>query len=143
MHCSDDWHNQLVGHALIFRYTLIPCFTSCGTSYRPLASPLPQLSILLLLDYGWYSGLGLRCGYLGVFLACISPCCVLAGASRLVTSERLPREDAIWPLPEGVSCGLEKGVLALGPLKDRVDLPPDAVSTFVQTAHLVMGGGAG
>jgi hypothetical protein len=29
---------------------------------------------------------------------CVSPCCVLAGASRLVTRERLPREDAIWPL---------------------------------------------
>jgi hypothetical protein len=27
--------------------------------------------------------------------------------------------------------------------KDQVDLPPDAVSTFVQTACLVMGGGAG
>jgi hypothetical protein len=28
----------------------------------------------------------------------------------------------------------------LGRHKDRVDLPPDAVSTFVQTARLVMGG---
>jgi hypothetical protein len=71
MHCSNELHNQLNSHALIICYTLIPCFTSCGTSYRPLASPLPQLSILLLLDYGWYSGLGLRCGYLGVFLACV------------------------------------------------------------------------
>jgi hypothetical protein len=28
-------------------------------------------------------------------------------------------------------------------LKDQVDLPPDVVSTFVQTTRLVMGGGAG
>jgi hypothetical protein len=41
---------------------MIPCFTYFGTSYRPLASPIYQLSILLLLDYGWYFGLGLRCG---------------------------------------------------------------------------------
>jgi threonine/homoserine/homoserine lactone efflux protein len=58
MHCSDELHNQLNSHALIFYYTLIPSFTSCGTTYRPLASLLPQLSILLLLDYGWYSCLG-------------------------------------------------------------------------------------
>jgi hypothetical protein len=35
------------------------------------------------------------------------------------------------------------GECSLSAPKDRVDLPPDAVSTFVQTAHLVMGGGAG
>jgi hypothetical protein len=35
------------------------------------------------------------------------------------------------------------GECSLSALKDRVDLPPDAVSTFVQTALLVMGGGAG
>jgi hypothetical protein len=35
------------------------------------------------------------------------------------------------------------GECSLSALKDRVDLPPDAVSTFVQTARLVMGGGAG
>jgi hypothetical protein len=62
MHCSDELHKQFNSHALIFCYTLIPSFTSRGTSYRPLASPIPQLSILLLLDYGWYSGLELRCG---------------------------------------------------------------------------------
>jgi hypothetical protein len=40
-----------------------------------------------------------------VFLACVLGAYLLdvflAGASRLVTGERLPREDAIWPLPEG------------------------------------------
>jgi hypothetical protein len=35
------------------------------------------------------------------------------------------------------------GECSLSALKDRVDLPPDAVSIFVQTARLVMGGGAG
>jgi hypothetical protein len=34
------------------------------------------------------------------------------------------------------------GECSLSALKDRVDLPLDAVSTFVQTARLVMGGGA-
>jgi hypothetical protein len=42
-----------------------------------------------------------------------------------------------------VSYGMEMGSARSQPLKDRVDLPPDAVSTFVQTARLVMGGGAG
>jgi hypothetical protein len=32
------------------------------------------------------------------------------------------------------------GECSISALKDRVDLPPDAVSTFVQTARLVMGG---
>jgi hypothetical protein len=35
------------------------------------------------------------------------------------------------------------GECSLSAPKDRVNLPPDVVSTFVQTAHLVMGGGAG
>jgi hypothetical protein len=73
----------------------------------------------------------------------VSPCCVLAGASRLVTSERLPREDAIWPLPEGRVVRIGDGSARSRPLKDRVDLPPDAVSTFVHIARHVMGGGAG
>jgi hypothetical protein len=34
------------------------------------------------------------------------------------------------------------GEYSLSALKDRVDLPPDAVSTFVQTVRLVMGRGA-
>jgi hypothetical protein len=89
MHCSDEFHNQFNSLALIFCYTQIPCFTSCETSYRPLASPLPQLSILLLLDYGWFSGLGLRCGYLGVILACV------LGAYLLVV---FWRERAAWLL---------------------------------------------
>jgi hypothetical protein len=35
------------------------------------------------------------------------------------------------------------GECSLSAPKDRVDLPPDAVSTFIQTAPLVMGEGAG
>jgi hypothetical protein len=35
------------------------------------------------------------------------------------------------------------GECSLSALKDRVDLPPDPASTFVQTARLVMGGGTG
>jgi hypothetical protein len=62
MHCLDGLHSQLISLDLIFFYILIPCFTYLGTSYRPLASPIYQLFILLLLDYGWYSGFGLRCG---------------------------------------------------------------------------------
>jgi hypothetical protein len=125
MHCSDELHSQFNSHALIFCYTLIPCCTSCGTSYRPLASPLPQLSILLLLDYGWYSGLGLRCGrsrcVSSVRSRCVSPCCVLAGASRLVTCERLPREDAIWPLTRGTCrMGWRSRVIAHGPLRTEL-----------------------
>jgi hypothetical protein len=38
------------------------------------------------------------------------------GASRLVTSERLPREDAIWPLTRAACrMGWSWRVLALGP----------------------------
>jgi hypothetical protein len=36
-----------------------------------------------------------------------------------------------------------EGECSLSDPKDPVDLPPNAVSTFVQTARLVMGGGAG
>jgi hypothetical protein len=134
MHCSVELHSQFDSHALIFYYTLIPCCTSCGTSYRPLASPLPQLSILLLLDYGWYSGLGLRRGrsrcVSSVRFGCVSPCCVLAGASRLVTGERLPREDAIWPLTRGTCrMGWRWRVLALGPLRTE--------STYHQMQYLL------
>jgi hypothetical protein len=66
------------------------------------------------------------------------------------------RERAAWLLvnvyrgkmrsglyPRDVSCGLEMASACSRPLKDRVDLPPDAVFSFVQTARLVMGGGAG
>jgi hypothetical protein len=35
------------------------------------------------------------------------------------------------------------GECSLSALKDRVDLPPDAISTFVQIVLLVMGVGAG
>jgi hypothetical protein len=71
MHCLDELHSQLISLALIFCYTLSPCFTYLGTSYRPLASPIYQLSFLLLLVYGWYSGLGLRCGRSRCVLACV------------------------------------------------------------------------
>jgi hypothetical protein len=66
------------------------------------------------------------------------------------------RERAIWLLVNAylreMGSGLSPerragrdvdGECSLSALKDRVDLPPDAVSTFVQTARLVMGGGAG
>jgi hypothetical protein len=62
MHCLDELHSHLISLALIIWYIPIPCFTYFGTSYSPLASPIYQLSIILLLDYGWHSGLGLRCG---------------------------------------------------------------------------------
>jgi hypothetical protein len=35
------------------------------------------------------------------------------------------------------------GECSLKTLKDRVGLPPNAVLTFIQTAHSVMGGGRG
>jgi hypothetical protein len=71
MHCLDELHRLLFSLALIIGYIQIPCFTYFGTSYRPLASPIYQVSILLLLDYGWYSGLGLRCGRSWCVLACV------------------------------------------------------------------------
>jgi hypothetical protein len=79
-----------------------------------------------------------------VFLACV------LGAYLL---DVFWRERAAWLLvnvcrgkmrsglyPRDVSCGLEMGSARSWPLNDRVDLPPDAVSTFVQTPCLVMGG---
>jgi hypothetical protein len=71
MHCLDELHSQLISLDLIFCYILNPCFTYLGTSYRPQASPLYQLSILLLIDYGWYSRFGLRCGKSRRVLACV------------------------------------------------------------------------
>jgi hypothetical protein len=66
------------------------------------------------------------------------------------------RERAIWLLvnvylgemrsglsPERCVGRDGDGVCSLSALKDRVDLPPDAVSIFVQTTRLVMGEGAG
>jgi hypothetical protein len=64
-------HSLLISLALIFCYTLIPCFTYLGTSCRPLANPIYQLFILLLLDYGWYAGLGLRRGRSRCVLVCV------------------------------------------------------------------------
>jgi hypothetical protein len=105
MHCSDELRNQFNSHALMLCYTLFPCITSCGTRYRPIASPLPQLSILLLLDYGWYSGLGLRCGYLGVFLACV------LGAYLLAV---FWRERAAWLLVNVYRGKMRSGLLPEG-----------------------------
>jgi hypothetical protein len=148
MHCSIDLHSQLISLVLIICYSLIPWFTYSGTSYKPLASPIPQLSILLLLDYGWDSGLGLRCGKSRcvscVHSGCVSPWCVLAGASRLVTDEHLPRKDAIWPRTRGTCrMGWRWGVLVLGPLRTDRQLTLLQMTFTVQTARLVMGGGAG
>jgi hypothetical protein len=68
----------------------------------------------------------------------------LAGASRLVTGERLPREDAIWPLTRGMCrMGWRWGVLALGPLSTDRQLTLLQMTFAVQTVRLVMGGGAG
>jgi hypothetical protein len=53
MHYLDQLHIHLISLAFIICYIPIPCFTYFRASYRPLASPIYQLSILLLLDYGW------------------------------------------------------------------------------------------
>jgi hypothetical protein len=145
MHCSVELHSEFNSHALIFCYTLIPCCTSCGTSYRPLASPIPQLSILLLFDNGLYSGLGLRWGISRcvscVRSGCVSPWCVLAGASRLVTGERLPREDAIWPLTRGTCrMGWSWGVLALDHLRTDRQLTFLRMTFTIQTRTLYWAG---
>jgi hypothetical protein len=71
MHCLVDLHSHLNSLALLICYILIPGFSYSGTSYRPLASPVYQLSTLLLLYYGRYSGLGLRCGRSPCVLACV------------------------------------------------------------------------
>jgi hypothetical protein len=71
MHFLDGLHSQLISLALIICFIMIPYFTYLGTSYRSLASPICQLSILLLLDYGRYSGFGLRCGRYRCVLACV------------------------------------------------------------------------
>jgi hypothetical protein len=89
MHCLVELHSQLISLALIFFYVLIPYFTYLGTSYRPLASPIYQLSILLLFDNGWYSGLGLRYGRSQCVLACV------LGAYLL---DVFRRERAAWLL---------------------------------------------
>jgi hypothetical protein len=62
----------------------------------------------------------------------------------LVTGERLPREDAIWPLTQGTCCmGWRWGVLSLGPLRTDRQLTLLRMTFTVQTARLIMGGGAG
>jgi hypothetical protein len=144
MHCLDELHSQLISLALIFCYILIPYYTYLGTSYRPLPSPIYQLSILLLLDYGWYSGLGLRCGRSRCVLVCVPGVFFL---------DVFWRERAFWLLVNPYLGKMRSGLLpewhvgrdgdgecSLSAPKDRVDLPPDAVYTFVQTTRLVMGG---
>jgi hypothetical protein len=82
--------------------------------------------------------------------------CVLAcvlGASLL---DVFWRERAIWLFVNACLRKIRSGLLPKGRVgwdgdgecslsapKDRVDLPLDVVSTFVQTARLAMGGGAG
>jgi hypothetical protein len=147
MHFLDELHSELISLALIFCYILIPYYTYLGTTYIPLASPIYQLSILLFLDYGWYSGLGLRCGRSRCVLACV------LGVFFL---DVFWRERAFWLLVNPCLRKMRSGLLpewrvgwdgdgecSLLTPKDRVNLPPDAVSTFVQTTRLVMGGGAG
>jgi hypothetical protein len=58
---------------------------------------------------------------------CVPPWCVLAGASRLVTCECLPGEDAIWPLTRAVCRTDGVGKCSLSAVKDRssVDLASD------------------
>jgi hypothetical protein len=81
-----------------------------------------------------------------VFLACVLGAYILdvfwreRAAWLLVNVCRGKMRSGLYP--RDVSCGLEMGSARSRPLKDRVDLLPDAVSTFMQTARLVMGGGA-
>jgi hypothetical protein len=147
VHCLDELPSQLISVALIICYILIPCFTYIGTSYRPLDSPLYQLSIVLLLDYGWYFGLGLRCGRSRCVLACVLGAYFLdvfwrKRATWLLVNTYLGKKRS-GLLPERRVRRDGVGECSLSAPKDRVDLPPNAVSTFVQTARLVMGGGAG
>jgi hypothetical protein len=128
MHCLVELHSQLISPALMIWYILIPWFTYFGTSYRPLASTISQLSILCCLIKDGILGLDRDAGHLSVFqraLWCVSPWCVTAGASRLVTGERLPREDAIWPLTRAAChMGWNWRVLALND-RSSVDLASD------------------
>jgi hypothetical protein len=114
-----ELHSQLISLALIFCYIMIPSFTYLGTSYRPLASPLYQLSILLLLDYGWYSGLGLRCGRSRCVLACVLGAYLLDVFRRGRAAQlrvNAPWEDAIWPLTRAACrTGWRWGVVSLDP----------------------------
>jgi hypothetical protein len=87
-------------------------------------------------------------GDLGVFLACILGAYILDlywwERAGLVTSEHLPREDAIQPLTPGTCrMGWRWGVLALGPLRTDRQLTLLRMTFTVQTARLVLGGGAG
>jgi hypothetical protein len=50
---------------------------------------------------------------------CLSLDVLLAGASHLVTCERLPRRDAIWPLAERFVGSDGDGECSLSALKDR------------------------
>jgi hypothetical protein len=131
MHCLDELHSLLNSLALIICYILIPWLIYSGTSYRPLATPIYQLSILLLLDCGWYSGLGLRCERSWCVLACV------LGAYFL---DVFWRERAFWLLVNACLGRMWSGLLperrvgrdgdgecSLSTLKDRssVDLASD------------------
>jgi hypothetical protein len=76
--------------------------------------------MLLLLDYGWYSGLGLRCGRSQFALACVLDAYLHDvfwwERAFLFTCEHLSREDVIWPLTRAAcQTGWRWGVLTLGP----------------------------
>jgi hypothetical protein len=96
------WMNCIASLALIICYILIPYSTYLGTSYRPLASPIYQLSIFLLLDYGWYFGFGLRCGRSRCVLACVLGAFLLDGFWR---------ERAAWLLVNACLGKMRSGLL--------------------------------
>jgi hypothetical protein len=58
---------------------------------------------------------------------CVLPSRVSARASRLITGERMPRKDAIWPLTRAACHTDGVGECSLSALKDRssVDLASD------------------
>jgi hypothetical protein len=140
MNCIASW----LGLALIICYILIPCSTYLGTSYRPLASPLYQLSILLLLDYGWYSGFGLRCGRSRCVLAWVRGVFLLdvfwwERADRLLENGCLGK---MWSglLPEWRLEWMELGIARSQPLRIDRQLTLLQMTFTVQTAYLVLGG---
>jgi hypothetical protein len=147
MHCLDELHIQLVSLALIICYILIPCSTYLGTSYIPLSSPLYQLSILLLLDYGWYIGLGLRCERSRCVLAWVQGTFLLdvfwrERSDRLLENACLEKMRS-GLLPERRVEQMELGSARSRPLRTDRKLSLPQMTFTVQTAHLVLGGGAG
>jgi hypothetical protein len=147
VHCLDELHSQLISLALIICYILIPYSTCTGTSYRPLASPIYQLSIFLFLDYGWYSGFGLRCGRSRCVLACVLGAFLLDGFSRERAAWLLVNA-CLWKmrfglLPERRVGRMEMGSARSRPLRTDRQLTLYQMTFTIQTARLVLGGGVG